>query len=67
MTFYNIAAVEHQSSPNNQSTIQTLVWYRSFIDEAQKSSNKIPFLDTLFVNSLVVEDRKGNRHVINTL
>lgn len=37
------------------------IWYQPFTDEANEKTANSHSLDTLLINKLAVEDRKGNR------
>ncbi|XP_076757152.1 pancreatic triacylglycerol lipase isoform X1 [Xylocopa sonorina] len=59
-TFYNIAAMKYQLLSNEQSTIKARIWYERNKNE-EKDVIKITNSDTLLVDKIIVEDRKGNK------
>ncbi|CAK9817776.1 Pancreatic triacylglycerol lipase [Anthophora plagiata] len=60
-TFYNIAAAKYQLSLNNQTTMNATIWYEKSKDEDNEETIRKPMSDALFMNKIVIEDRKGNK------
>ncbi|XP_033224046.1 pancreatic triacylglycerol lipase-like isoform X2 [Belonocnema kinseyi] len=60
--FYNIAATEYRAITENTKKIRGNVWYRAAINEAENNNTTVePIGTTLYLNKLIIEDRKGNR------
>ncbi|XP_076237419.1 pancreatic triacylglycerol lipase [Calliopsis andreniformis] len=59
--FYDIVAAEFQPLFTNQSMIKGHLWYQSLVNQADGNTVKNQSLDTLLIDRLAIEDRKGNR------
>lgn len=62
-TFYDIGAAEFQFLSKNRSTIEARIWYQKDKNEKNEDTTIISNSDMLLIDTLTLEDRKGNKYV----
>lgn len=63
LIFYGLAATEFEAFSNSTSEIEAVVWYQANLDDEKQNKEEVSddVNPSLFIQKIVLEDRRGNR------
>lgn len=66
MIFYGLVATEFRAFVDVSRKIEGSLWYQPQQDDTKENNNTVEQISpALFLNSIFIEDRKGNRYIEN--